>query len=888
MSTLPPKTPASSELFFSENRKICHRFFDQQEKMLELTLKQVTSSDDARNLILKTQETTERIISEFLITQERGLTLLLREKPFVPIPNSIETKVIGASDLSTSSSTFTSQSSPSVHPIPVASSSSVANLEPIHTRAPSLPIPGLSTASLTDPSGPTQKPTLAKQVEKRFLEEISRITGFPKDTIKPQSRFEDLGLDSITLAEIWAEMMEKIPELEKHSQSLLKAHSIEDILIIISKKQKPKANLLSEETLQIEWPSIREDLVDRFSKTLGVSTDTILDTSDFEDDLKIDIFTREEILECVLQPYPSLTQQLGRELLHAKNIAELELLLERFGAHSVKILRSTDGPVISTIDSRGIPTLEPVDRHLLEGRLSITLKKSEDLPHAVVLIGAPGHIFDYFRIAFEKVGIRVFKYLITPLGWNVPEWQNEIIPLDSVEGLRDALALAKNHDGKLPAVVMLAMEERSTDLATETHWTAKVEAAATAIFVFAKAVAARRPSAAEGGFVAVLGCKQMSPAWYGANGVAKSASREWPGARIKSIWLDRNPLNYSGQQLIQAIFDSPNEVDLEFDQEGLYKRKLVTAPTSPATGTGSPTLNEQSNILILGGGDGISAEIGVKLAQTYRCRIIAIGRTAWSDQNPYKEVQNENDLKRLVFEEVKYGEGENADNPDTIEGLHHRWKQISRQRSLWSTHDRVCAAGGSFKYYSAEATEYESLRRALDLIRQENGPIAGVIHGAGIIEDNLFTKKSVESFRRVLETKAHSVFHLYNLVKQDPLQFAVLLSSLTSYTGTPGQTDYAAANEILNGVAREWNQAVPYSVKSMLWSVWTETGLVGPALRLQMARMGLKGISTEEGVRLFIEELTRGDKSQDWVLFAPPSTLRYAKTLARSDALESI
>jgi len=729
MSFSPPKSPASSESFFEENRKICDRFFEQQEKMLELVLRQVTSPDDARILIQKTQETSGKMIQELLATQTNGLTLLFTENR-----------------------------------------TTLSATQPLPKLPPSL----------------SQKPSLAQEVEKCFLDEVSRVTGFPRETIQAQSRFDDLGLDSITLAEIWADIMEKIPELEKHSQYLLKAQSIEDILRIVSKKQQSKSLSLTEG--QIHWPSIREDLVNQFSRTL-----------------------------------------------------------------------------------------EPVDRYLLEGRQAIALKNFEELPHAIVLIGMPGRIFDYFRTAFEGAGIRVFNYFITPLGWSVPEWQVQPIPLDDVEGLRDALALGKNDNGKLPAVVMLAMEENLTEenltaenlreappssLATETRWTSKVEAATTALFIFAKAVAARRPSAADGGFVAVIGCQPMSPAWHGAVGVAKSASREWPGARIKSIWLRQDPLHYTETQLLQVIFESPHELDLEYDDSGLFKRKLVRTPTAfPALHSTGPVLHEGSNILILGGGYGISAEIGVKLAQTYRCRIIAIGRTTWSEQTSYQEVENENDRS---------------------------WKQISRQRSLWSTHDRVCAAGGSFRYYSAEALEYESLKRALDQIRRENGPISGVIHGAGIIEDTLFTKKSVESFRRVLYTKANSVFHLYHLVKQDPLQFVVLMSSLTSYTGTPGQTDYAAANAILNAVAHEWNQTVAYPVKSMLWSVWTETGLVGPTLRLQMARMGLKGISTEEGVRLFIEELTRGEKSQDWVLFAPHSTLRYAKTLARSDATESL
>lgn len=144
------------------------------------------------------------------------------------------------------------------------------------------------------------------------------------------------------------------------------------------------------------------------------------------------------------------------------------------------------------------------------------------------------------------------------------------------------------------------------------------------------------------------------------------------------------------------------------------------------------------------------------------------------------------------------------------------------------------------------------------------------------MSDNLLARKSVDEFTAVVRTKTVPARLLFEHLRSEPLEFAVFLSSMTSFTGTAGQTDYAAANEILNATAHAWNQEVAYPVKSLLWSVWTEAGLAGSTLKRHMARMGLAGIPTAEGVELLLRELESGEKSEDWILFAPLSTLNFA------------
>ena len=212
----------------------------------------------------------------------------------------------------------------------------------------------------------------------------------------------------------------------------------------------------------------------------------------------------------------------------------------------------------------------------------------------------------------------------------------------------------------------------------------------------------------------------------------------------------------------------------------------------------------------------------------------------------------------------------------TAEVIRARFQEIERQRSLLNTAARIKTVGGEFSYYQADCSNKEDLIRIIESIHKEAGPIHGLIHGAGITADSRLAEKTLDSFRRVVHTKARSSFQLYSLLKDDPLEFVVFLSSLSSYAGRAGQTDYAAANEALNALAHVWNRQAPYPVKSLLWSVWTETGLVVEGMKREMERLGLGRISTADGIRLSHEEIFGAPKVEDWVLFTPISTLKHA------------
>ncbi len=150
--------------------------------------------------------------------------------------------------------------------------------------------------------------------------------------------------------------------------------------------------------------------------------------------------------------------------------------------------------------------------------------------------------------------------------------------------------------------------------------------------------------------------------------------------------------------------------------------------------------------------------------------------------------------------------------------------------------------------------------------RARHGDPVGLIHGAGLIKDKLIREKTLESFDRVLGTKLEGALNLLRLVRPDALKFTALFSSIAGRFGNVGQSDYAAANEILNKLAHWIDRRWPGRVVSVIWGPWSGVGMVSQ-LESHLGRQGLGMISPEEGRSLLTDELRYGRKGDVEVIY---------------------
>src|SRR5919204_559064 len=155
----------------------------------------------------------------------------------------------------------------------------------------------------------------------------------------------------------------------------------------------------------------------------------------------------------------------------------------------------------------------------------------------------------------------------------------------------------------------------------------------------------------------------------------------------------------------------------------------------------------------------------------------------------------------------------------------------------------------------------------LDEVYRRFGAIDGVIHGAGVIQDKLIRDKTPESYDRVFGTKVESALTLARKLDPASVKFFALFASITSRYGNRGQSDYAAANEVLSKLACDLDRKWPGLVVSVAWGPWAEVGMVAELEKHLVAR-GLKLIEPAVGAGFAVDEVVYGTKGEPEVIVA--------------------
>ncbi|RJE23816.1 polyketide synthase [Aspergillus sclerotialis] len=100
-----------------------------------------------------------------------------------------------------------------------------------------------------------------------------------------------------------------------------------------------------------------------------------------------------------------------------------------------------------------------------------------------------------------------------------------------------------------------------------------------------------------------------------------------------------------------------------------------------------------------------------------------------------------------------------------------------------------------------DVSDRQSVHRVYHEIRQRYPPIAGVANAAMVLEDRMFSSMSLDVLTKVLRPKVDGSRYLDELFGSQQLEFFVLFSSTASVVGNRGQSNYAAANLYMVGLA---------------------------------------------------------------------------------------
>jgi polyketide synthase 12 len=158
--------------------------------------------------------------------------------------------------------------------------------------------------------------------------------------------------------------------------------------------------------------------------------------------------------------------------------------------------------------------------------------------------------------------------------------------------------------------------------------------------------------------------------------------------------------------------------------------------------------------------------------------------------------------------------------------------------------------GCDVRIAACDVSDRAALKELLASVAEEH-PVSLVIHTAGVLDDGTIESLDGERLARVMAPKVDAAVNLHELAGEAEL---ILFSSAAATVGSPGQSNYAAANSFLDALACH-RHAKGLPGVSMAWGAWDQatgmTGELSDADRARLRRAGIVALSTELGLELF-------------------------------------
>jgi NADP-dependent 3-hydroxy acid dehydrogenase YdfG len=263
--------------------------------------------------------------------------------------------------------------------------------------------------------------------------------------------------------------------------------------------------------------------------------------------------------------------------------------------------------------------------------------------------------------------------------------------------------------------------------------------------------------------------------------------------------------------------------------------------------------------VISGGARGVTSACAVAWAARSKARFVLLGRTPLESE-PAECVGIEGDaaLKRAMLERARL-----AGATPTPAKLAAAVQQVLAGREIRATLARSARPVPRSRYLDVDVTDAAAVARGLAEVRLGWGPIAALVHGAGVLADKRIAELDDARFDKVFATKIAGARALLSATAEDPLRVLALFSSVSARCGNNGQAAYAMANEVLNRIAYVEALARPRTiVRALGWGPW-EGGMVGPELRDHFARLGVPMIPLARGAQMFVDELSNSSSASD-------------------------
>ncbi|KAI1150680.1 polyketide synthase [Nemania diffusa] len=152
---------------------------------------------------------------------------------------------------------------------------------------------------------------------------------------------------------------------------------------------------------------------------------------------------------------------------------------------------------------------------------------------------------------------------------------------------------------------------------------------------------------------------------------------------------------------------------------------------------------------------------------------------------------------------------------------------------------------------ACDITDKIALENAISSCLADLPPVRGCIQASMILNDNKFSDMTIDQWHRALKVKVLGTRNLWETLssKNDDhsVDFFVMLSSMATTIGNPGQTNYAAGNSYQGAFARQL-ASQGHNVVALDVPMMSDAGMVAtkPALMEYFFSIGWSHMTTEE------------------------------------------
>ncbi len=293
------------------------------------------------------------------------------------------------------------------------------------------------------------------------------------------------------------------------------------------------------------------------------------------------------------------------------------------------------------------------------------------------------------------------------------------------------------------------------------------------------------------------------------------------------------------------------EIEIAFAADG--QRWLLRPAPAPAADSHQAALPQTGAWVVTGGARGITPLVAREIARRHNVRLHLLGTTSLQDFDPQWRDLSAEQLKHLRAQNKK-------DALSHGEVPAQRWRRIEKMIEADKNLRDLRQLGVTATYHCCDITDRAALADVLQRIRQQDGAITGVLHGAGYEASSRFSKKTPEAVSRTLGPKVDGAAALMQMTLNDPLQHFIAFGSISARFGNVGQTDYSLANEALVSLLRWLRHERPQCQSAVFaWHSWGEVGMaVRPEYQQAKKRKKFRFMPVAEGAEHVLREIAAG------------------------------